>query len=344
MKSFHLLKMAPLVAGLLFTIGLTSAVFSQTSDSIQADFTVTQVDSLIQANVTNPDFCVMDVRTPAEYDPEHLEGAINRNYNGAGFDSLLDLLPRHKMYVLYCLGGGRSGATFNKMVSMGFPNVVNTLGGITAWKNAGLPTTPDYASLLMAVSDTIVPNDSVFIGTTDTILLTLTNRANDTLRFTSVTSLAGTEFNTDFDIATWLEGPFDYTFALFYTPTDTLTDFINFVIESNGGTVQFSTTRTGKMPLVGTDDIRSPISDFRITNYPNPFSSSTTIEFVLGQPGNTGIMIYDQFGQVVGHRFVQGTKGLNKLTWDAGSLPAGVYVCRIVAGSRYGVTKLVLID
>lgn len=343
MKTIHLLQMFPSFACMFFTTGITYVGFSQSADSIQAHFTVYQVDSLIQASVTNPDFCVMDVRTPAEYDPEHLEGAINRNYNGAGFDSLLGLLPRHKMYVLYCLGGGRSGATFNKMVSMGFPNVINTLGGITAWKNAGLPTTPDLTPLLMAVSDTIVPNDSVFIGTTDTILLTVTNRANDTLRFTSFTPLTGTEFSTDFDISTWLEGPFDYTFAIFYTPTDTLTDFITFEIESNGGTIKFFITRIGKMPLVGTDDLQTLNSDFRFTNYPNPFSSSTTIEFDPGQPGNTDIMICDQSGKVVDHRVVQSTKGVNKLTWDAGSRPAGVYLCRITAGNQTLTARMLVV-
>ena len=327
---------------MVFLVGIVFSGYSQTPDSIQAHFTVFQVDSLILANTTNPDFCVMDVRTPAEYTPEHLEAAINRNHNGAGFDSLLNLLPRNKMYVLYCLSGGRSGSTYNKMVALGFPSIVNMLGGITDWKNQGFPTTSVFAPLQMAVSDTIVPDDTITIGNTNVIPLTLTNRANDILHFTSITLLEGTEFTTNFDTTVTLEGPFDYTFFIYYTPVDTLTDLLTFLIESNGGPVNFHIVRTGREPGVGVDDFRSAIFDLRLKNFPNPFSSSTTIEFELDQPGDFEIVIVNPFGQMVDKISQRGQTGTNQLTWDAGSLPAGIYVCRIVAGNKKATRKVVL--
>ena len=343
MKRLHLLKGCWPVAFILILFSLISTGYSQNTDSLQAHFTVFQCDSLIQANAINPDFVVMDVRTPAEYIPEHLEGAINRNYNDPGFDSLINLLPRHKMYLLYCLSGGRSGATYNMMVSMGFPSVINMLGGITAWKNAGFPTTPDFAPLQMAVSDTIVPDDTVYIGTVDTILLTVTNRANDTLRFTSITSLVGIEFSTDFDTTTTLEGPFDYTFSVFYTPIDTVSDSITFRIESNGGPVQFHITRTGREPGIGTEELRITNYELRIKNYPNPFSASTTIEFDLVEPGGVEIKIVNQFGQEVDKISQHGQKGTNRLIWNARSLPAGIYVCRVIAGNKTVTRKMILV-
>ncbi len=328
---------------IIFIVGMVFSGYSQTPDSIQAHFTVFQVDSLIQANVANPDFCVMDVRTSAEYTPEHLEAAINRNHNGAGFDSLLNLLPRHKMYVLYCLSGGRSGSTYSKMVALGFPSIVNMLGGITDWKNQGYPTTPDFAPLQMAVSDTIVPDDTITIGNTGSIPLTITNRANDILQFTSITSLGGTEFSTNFDTTITLEGPFDYTFFIYYNPVDTLTDSLTFRIESNGGPVQFHIVRSGREPGVGVGDLRSAIFDLRISNFPNPFTTATIVEFELEKPERIEIMFYNEFGKEV-DQFVQyGQLGLNQITWHAGSLPAGIYVCRVVAGTRTGTRKMVLV-
>ena len=343
MKKVYLHNLYRPVISMVFIVGMLFSGYSQNPDSLQAHFTVFQVDSLIQANTTNPDFCVMDVRTPAEYTPEHLEAAINRNYNGAGFDSLIDLLPRHKMYVLYCLSGGRSGSTYNKMVALGFPSIVNMLGGITDWKNQGFPTTPDFAPLQMAVSDTIVPADTVTIGKSDSIPLTVTNRANTILQFTSITSLAGTEFTTNFDTTVTLEGPFDYTFFIYYTPVDTLTDSVTFRIESNGGSVQFHIWRTGKMPLVWIQDLRITNYELRITNYPNPFSSTTTIEFELERPGIVEIALLNQFGQVVDQMVHHGQSGSNKITWDARSLPAGIYFYRIVAGSKMASTKMVIV-
>ena len=94
---------------------------------------------------------------------------------------------------------------------------------------------------------------------------------------------------------------------------------------------------------VGISNLQSPIPDFRMTNYPNPFSSSTTIEFNIEQPGNVEITIYNQFGKSVDKFTHHGQKGLNRITWDAGELPAGVYVCRITTGSKTASKKLVLV-
>jgi rhodanese-related sulfurtransferase len=321
----------------LFTLfvvnGAMAQWLTQNTDSIQAHFTISQCDSLIQANEFNPDFCVMDVRTPAEYTPEHLEGAINRDYYSMGFDSLLDLLPRHKMYLIYCLSGGRSGSTFTKMVGMGFSNVINMLGGITAWKNSGFPVTSSFAPLHMAVSDTVVPDEPVNIGTTDTILLTVTNRANDTLWFTSITSLAGSEFSTDFDMSVWLEGPFDYTFSIFYTPFDTVTDSLICVIESNGGTVSFHISRTGQIPLSGMDDSNMSSSVLRLKAFPNPASAAITIETPIA-----GIItILNTSGQqLLQQEITEPTS-----TIDVSGLRSGVYVVKVVGETGVRVGKFI---
>jgi len=214
-------------------------LFSQTPDTLLTHYNVQQCDSLIQANSTNPDFVILDVRTSSEYNPQHLEGAINRNYYAANFQQLLDALPRNKFYLIHCRSGSRSDATFNIMLGLSFPRVVNMLGGILAWNAAALPTTADFASLLMAVSDTTISIESGGIGVLDTLALTITNRANNTLAFDNVTSLTGTEFTHDFEINTTLEGAEDYTFSIIYQPVDEVNDSVSFLIESNGGDINF---------------------------------------------------------------------------------------------------------
>jgi hypothetical protein len=171
----------------------------------------------------------------------------------------------------------------------------------------------------------------------------LTNRANDTLRFTSVTSLAGTEFSADFDTSAWLEGPFDYTFSIFYTPSDTLTDSISFLIESNGGACRFHITRTGGMSPTGVDGKIARLAGLRIKNYLNPFSFSTTLEFHLESPGNKEIIIFSQSGRVVESISCAGQKGTNLIFWDACNLPAGIYFCRIITPDGSATRKMVLV-
>ncbi len=68
---------------------------------IYQGLSVAQSDSLINANVDNPNFVILDVRTPGEYNPQHLEGAINRNFYDSDFEAQLDALDKDKMYLIH---------------------------------------------------------------------------------------------------------------------------------------------------------------------------------------------------------------------------------------------------
>jgi rhodanese-related sulfurtransferase len=122
-----------------------SAIFAQegtkTNDTIYRTITPVQADSLITANAGNPDFIMIDVRTPGEYAPEHIINAININYYASNFDSTIMSLDHSKRYFIYCGSGTRSGFTLTKMENWHFKEVYNLAGGMTAWKNAGFPTT-----------------------------------------------------------------------------------------------------------------------------------------------------------------------------------------------------------
>jgi rhodanese-related sulfurtransferase len=307
-------------------------------DSIQANFSSIQCDSLVQTNAANPDFVILDVRTPAEYLPSHLPGAINRNYYDTDFAVQIGQLPHHKMYMIHCAAGSRSAQVYNLMLTLGFPSVINMLGGINAWNAAGFPVTNTLAPLQMAVSDTTIPIDTVLVGLTDSIQLTITNRANDTLRVTSITDLAGTEFSSNFDTNLALTGPFDYSFTLYYTPTDTLADTLVFRIESNGGPIQFHVIRTGKIILTSLAEITLPANNPQFRNYPNPFTTITSLEFNLLEGDNITITVLDLSGRAVKVLHHAGHQGKNILLLDMCELQAGTYISTI-EGKRYSIVN-----
>lgn len=230
----------------VFVIGATpiKLVRPASQDTLLVHYNVYQCDSLVQANATNPDFVILDVRTSGEYIYAHLLGAINKNYYASNFTQLIDALPRHKMYLVHCRSGGRSGNTYNMMLGMNFTQVVNMQGGILAWNAASLPTTSGFAPLLMAVSDTMIADETIILGVVDTIALTITNRANSNLMFSAISSLTGTEFTTNFMMSTTLHGAEDYTFSIFYEPLDEISDTLDFLIESNGGDIVFRIYRS----------------------------------------------------------------------------------------------------
>jgi len=66
--------------------------------------------------------------------------------------------------------------------------------------------------------------------------------------------------------------------------------------------------------------------------YPNPFTTSTIIEYELNQPSEVTISIYNHFGELVKVMRQKQPAGQQQVVWDAEGLPAGVYYFRLEAG------------
>lgn len=87
----------------------------------------------------NPDVVLLDVRTAAEFDEGHIANALNIDVKADDFvEKIKSILPEEKTIAVYCRGGKRSADAAGMLVKEGF-KVVNLLGGITTWKDAGMP-------------------------------------------------------------------------------------------------------------------------------------------------------------------------------------------------------------
>jgi len=82
---------------------------------------------------------VLDVRTPAEFADGHLPGAKLVDLRSAAFADQVAGLDKSKLYLVHCAGGVRSAKACIKMTSLGFTNLVNLEGGLSAWQEAGKP-------------------------------------------------------------------------------------------------------------------------------------------------------------------------------------------------------------
>jgi rhodanese-related sulfurtransferase len=83
---------------------------------------------------------LIDVRTPEEYADGHLDGARLMNYHDTDFSQNLETLDKTKPVMVYCALGGRSGKAARKLTELGFQQVYDLDGGITAWRAAGKKT------------------------------------------------------------------------------------------------------------------------------------------------------------------------------------------------------------
>jgi rhodanese-related sulfurtransferase len=82
---------------------------------------------------------ILDVRTPKEVSLGAIEGNINLDFYGADFKKLLNRLDKEKPVMVYCASGRRSKNAMGIMKKLGFKEIYNLLGGITAWKAEGKP-------------------------------------------------------------------------------------------------------------------------------------------------------------------------------------------------------------
>lgn len=109
------------------------------TDTIQKSITVVQADSMIKANNGNPDFFIIDLRTPDEVKLGHLKNAVNIDFYDSNFNANLDTLDKSKIYLIHCQGGSRSAQAFTIMVKKHFREVYNMLGGYKKWITDGYP-------------------------------------------------------------------------------------------------------------------------------------------------------------------------------------------------------------
>jgi rhodanese-related sulfurtransferase len=82
---------------------------------------------------------LLDVRTPEECAEGIIEGAMILDYSAPGFMEGLGKLDRERPVFIYCAAGGRSRQTMTRMQRMGFREVHDLEGGMTAWREAGQP-------------------------------------------------------------------------------------------------------------------------------------------------------------------------------------------------------------
>lgn len=70
-------------------------------------------------------------------------------------------------------------------------------------------------------------------------------------------------------------------------------------------------------------------------NYPNPFNPVTNIAFTLPASGQVTLEVYDVLGRQVAQLVNETlTAGTHEVAFDARSLPSGLYVYRLTAGSK----------
>ncbi|QQT26401.1 rhodanese-like domain-containing protein [Sphingobacterium spiritivorum] len=81
---------------------------------------------------------LIDVRTPAEYKEGAIAGSILLNWkDSTAFEQGIQKLEKDRPVYLYCRSGNRSRQAADRLISLGFKEVINLSGGIKEWEEKG---------------------------------------------------------------------------------------------------------------------------------------------------------------------------------------------------------------
>lgn len=86
---------------------------------------------------------ILDVRTPEEFNYDHIENAENVNWLGDSFVKESEKFDKTKPVFVYCKSGGRSKKATEKLEELGFKNIYELEGGFLKWDAEGLSKPSD---------------------------------------------------------------------------------------------------------------------------------------------------------------------------------------------------------
>ena len=77
-------------------------------------------------------YVILDVRTLEEFVDKHIPGAINIPNETIGTEKIPQLPDKDQLILVYCRSGNRSKQASEKLVALGYSNIVE-FGGINDW-------------------------------------------------------------------------------------------------------------------------------------------------------------------------------------------------------------------
>ena len=121
-------KLLPILLSALMFTGCAGTSNHQTNTyrSITMDEAVTMM-----AQETG--YIILDVRRPDEFAAGHIPNAINVPNEIIGTDEIPELPNKDQLIMVYCRSGRRSKEASEKLLKLGYTNIVE-FGGILDWK------------------------------------------------------------------------------------------------------------------------------------------------------------------------------------------------------------------
>ncbi len=90
------------------------------------------MDEAVTMMAQESDYIILDVRRPDEFAEKHIPNAINIANETIGTAEIPELPDKDQLIMVYCRSGRRSKEASEKLVKLGYTNIVE-FGGILDW-------------------------------------------------------------------------------------------------------------------------------------------------------------------------------------------------------------------
>ena len=120
-------KLIPILLSALMLTGCTGAGNNQTNTYRQIN-----MDEAVTMMAEESGYIILDVRRPDEFAAGHIPNAINVPNETIGTAEISELPDKNQLIMVYCRSGRRSKEASEKLVKLGYTNIVE-FGGILDW-------------------------------------------------------------------------------------------------------------------------------------------------------------------------------------------------------------------
>ena len=118
-------RILPIFLAALLLVGCAAPAEEITYRQVNMDEAITMMEE-------ESGYIILDVRTPAEFSDKHIPGAINIPNETISTEEIPALPNKDQLILVYCRSGNRSKQASEKLVALGYTNIVE-FGGINNW-------------------------------------------------------------------------------------------------------------------------------------------------------------------------------------------------------------------
>ena len=116
-----------------FVLSLMLLSSCGTPGSSSSGYRQISMDEAVKMMRDEKDYIILDVRRPDEFAEGHIPGAINVPNEEIGTAEIAELPNKSQLILVYCRSGRRSKEASEKLVKLGYTNIVE-FGGILDYK------------------------------------------------------------------------------------------------------------------------------------------------------------------------------------------------------------------